>query len=141
MLNKPARIAIWAGIGLIVLAMALMGTQLAHGATSAPKRGDNSLGVVISGDNPFVYNMGIMAHGTIITDEKGRDYTSIDFAPYGAPMLFPEGILLCGNQAKPLMEHPMKVVVLTYERQAHTMYQGIGCHELVGVNLIAGQEK
>ena len=121
---------------LIVFGVAL---QSAHCATSSPRR-DNSLGVVISSDNPLMYNMGFMAHGQIIEDEKGREYTSIDFAPYGGPMLFPESILLCGNQAEPLMEHPMKVVVLTYERQAHTMYKGIGCHKLVGVNLVAGQE-
>lgn len=128
------RTAIWFGLGLIVLIMALSGSELAHGATSAPKRGDNGLGVVISSDNPYMYNMGVVAHGAIMRDDRGRDYTSIDFAPYGRPMIFPEGILLCGNQAKPLMEHQLKVVVLTYERQAHTMYQGIGCHELVSIN-------
>ena len=103
-------------------------------ATSAPRRGDNGLGVVLSQDNPFIYNMGIVAHGDVLRDPKGREFTAIDFAPVGGRMLFPEGILLCGNQAGPLMEHQMKVVVLTYERQAHTMTQGIGCHELHGVN-------
>lgn len=132
---------IWVGIGLILLAMALMGGELAHGATSAPKRGDNSLGVILPQDNPFMYNMGVVAHGDIVQDAKGRQYTAIDFAPYGGRMLFPEGILLCGNQAKPLMEHQMKVVVLTYERQAHTMVQGIGCHELVSITLVVEQEQ
>jgi len=27
----------------------------------------------------------------------------------------------------------MKVVVLTYERQAHMMYQGIGCHNVLSI--------
>lgn len=111
----------------------------AHCATSAPKRGDNGLGVILPQDNPFMYNMGIVAHGTVIRDDKGREYTAIDFAPVGGRMLFPEGILLCGNQGRELMEHQMKVVVLTYERQAHTMVQGIGCHELVGINEVKGQ--
>ena len=62
---------------LIVFGVAL---QSAHCATSSPRR-DNSLGVVISSDNPLMYNMGFMAHGQIIEDEKGREYTSIDFAP------------------------------------------------------------
>jgi len=119
------------GLALIILLMTLP----AHCATSAPRH-DNGLGVVIDGINPLMYNMGVVAHGEILEDAKEREYTSIDFLPYGGPMLYPEGLLLCGNQAKPLTQWPLKVVVLTYERQAHTMFKGIGCHELVSVNRI-----
>lgn len=137
--NNFFKAFIWAGIGAILLAMALMGGSLAHGMTSGPRRTDNSLGVLISEDNPFTYNMGIVAHGEIITDAKGREYTAIRFAPYGVPVLMFQDILLCDNQADSLMEHKLKVVVLTYERRAHTMANGVGCHELMDINEVKGQ--
>ena len=124
------------GLGLVIVLLLM--SFPAHCRTSAPRH-DNSLGAVIDGINPLMYNMGVMAHGQILEDEKEREYTSIEFAPYGGPMLFPEGILFCGNQAKPLTQWPLKVVVLTYERQAHTMFKGICCHELVSVNRINAQ--
>jgi hypothetical protein len=109
--------------------------------TTSGRRNANGLGVIVSEDNTYTYDMGVVMHGQVIEDEKGREYTSIDFAPSGAALLYPESILLCGNQAAPLTKWPLKVVVLTYERQAHTMFKGIGCHELMGVDLISGQEQ
>jgi hypothetical protein len=127
--------AFWDGVwpgALGALFALLIITSWGH-CTAIGHHRDNGLGVIISNDNPMMYNMGLVTHGNVMEDEKGRAYTSIDFLPYGSPTLFPEGILLCGNQAAPLMEHQMKVVVLTYERQAHTMYKGIACHELFSV--------
>ena len=112
----------------------------AHCATSAPKRGDNSLGVVVSQDNPYMYNMGAVRRG-VIMNYGDRDFTSIEFAPVGGRLIFPENILFCGNHEQELYDlaQAHKVIVLMYERESHLQLQGIGCHELVGVYEVKGQ--
>jgi hypothetical protein len=67
-----------------------------------------------------------------------RDYTNIRFWPYGTPALYEETILFCGDVSEYFSREP---VIIIYEKQAHTMYQGIACHKLVGALSIKGADK
>lgn len=103
----------------------------------------NGLGVVISADNPYMYNMGLPVGGKLLTDENFV-YTNIDFSPAYTSVLNTESILFCGNFAEDFNNHAGKVVVLTYERTAHQAFHGRACHTLrsivdVGVPVTEGQ--
>lgn len=121
---------------LVILGiLLLLAVPAAHCSASSP-RTQNSLGVVLSDVNPYVYNVGVMTTGTYLYDSKGRISTNIGFAPYGNHMLYPENLLFCGDVAQQLLEHQQTVIVLVYGRQAHSTIEGIGCHELLTVKEI-----
>ena len=120
---------VFAIVLLVVLGIAL---QSGHCSTSAPRH-NNGLGVVISQDNIYMYNMGLVTDGAILSNERGEDFTSITFLPFGSPMLDTEQVMLCDNLADELNKHGRKVIVLTYERQAHQTYQGVGCHQVLAI--------
>ena len=70
-----------------------------------------------------------MARGAI--DERA---TNLRIQPSYTDLLNDVELLLCGDwaeQLQPLMGRPL---VITYEREAHQMIQGIACHELVSVD-------
>ena len=117
----------------VLLALTL---GVGHCATSAPKRGDNGLGVVLFQDNPFMYNFGRATHGAVM-NYKDKDYTVIEFQPVGGRMIFPESILFCDNHIDEFEAYQNKIVVVAYEREAHYQLQGIGCHEMLGIFPVA----
>ena len=117
---------------LPLLFLALVLAASAHGATSAPRH-DNGLGVVTPQDNIYMYNMGLVTGGAILANDRGEEFTSLTFLPFGSPMLNTEQVMLCDNLADELNKHGHKVVVLTYERQAHQAYQGVGCHQVLAI--------
>jgi len=126
-----------AGLGLVVVLLVM--AFPAHCSTSAPRH-DNSLGVVIPYDNPFVYNFGNIQSGTVIRDRKSdRLATNIQFQPYGTFELYSEQLLFCGNAADDFrgMTGP---IVLTYERVAHTMVGGVACHNLLNVTKVTAEK-
>jgi hypothetical protein len=134
--SKFSKAVIWAGIGFIVLAMALMGASLAHGSTASPRH-DNSLGVVIPYDNPYIYNFGAIVDGAIIVDPKSNKRgTNIRFQPFATFELYTENILFCGNRADDFRT-ATGPIVLTYKRVAHEMIDGVACHELEAITKVA----
>ena len=117
---------------LPLLFLALVLAASAHGATSVPRH-DNGLGVVTPQDNIYMYNMGLVTGGAILANDRGEEFTSLTFLPFGSPMLNTEQVMLCDNMADELNKHGRKVVVLTYKRQAHQTYQGVGCHQVLAI--------
>ena len=117
---------------LVVAWFLILAAIPSHCAVSAPRH-DNGLGVVTAQDNIYMYNMGLVTGGAILSNERGEDFTSITFLPFGSPMLDTEQVMLCDNLADELNKHGRKVVVLTYERQAHQAYQGVGCHQVLAI--------
>lgn len=115
-------------LGLLVIAALLP----LHGAT-LPKNRPNSVGVPEFVENPNVYTFGMVTNGQVMSNEKGRKFTSILFQPYHTFALYTESILLCGDVADDFNNHQGKVVVLSYERSVHVTYKKVGCHILNGV--------
>lgn len=118
-------------LGIFALMLILVG-QANCSVAPAATRNTNGLGVVISQDNIFTYNMGLPISGGLVGDEHNV-YTSIQFAPAYAPAVNTESLLFCGDVSDDLNKHSGKVVVLTYEKVSHRAFQGIGCHELLSV--------
>jgi hypothetical protein len=115
---------------LIILGLLLMGacSILAHGSTSTPR--PNSLGVEEVYTNPNTYLLAVPLEAVALEDGK---YVTIRFAPYNTYALYDESILFCDVDSVRKFEGKSGVVVVTYETRAHTMYRGLGCHELISV--------
>lgn len=99
--------------------------------TPQPKKHDNSLGAVISYDNPLTYKEGSVSAATYVKDNA----LVVRIQPRGTFSLFTEDILLCPGAADKLStkHNPL---VLVYETQAHRVVEGVGCHELKFVDEI-----
>lgn len=117
---------------LVVLYFLILAALPAHCERPATTR-NNGLGVVMAQDNIYMYNMGLVTGGAILANARGEEFTSLTFLPFGSPILNTEQVMLCDNLADELNKHSHKVVVLTYERQAHQAYQGVGCHQVLAI--------
>jgi hypothetical protein len=122
----------------------LLTVLLLTGLTEAaiPKHGSNSLGVVISQENPFTYRAGSVI--TVFDVEEGKGYV-IRIQPYKTYLSFFEDILVCGehidaggqiSDAIDMFDQKQNPLMLVYRIRASRTVEGVGCHELVGVNEI-----
>lgn len=122
------------------MAISMLWGTVARAATSAPKRGDNGLGVVIEYSNPMTYNFGVVRDATLVRAGE-RVATNLRFQPYGTFSLYTEQVLLCGMPTDELIDRASKgPVVLTYKRVAHEAISGIACHDLEGVFSVGDQK-
>ena len=102
-------------------------------AKETAKNRQNSLDVNEVYTNPNTYLFGAIVDGAIIRgDRDGEFYTSIRVQPYHTAALYDENVLFCGNVGDEF-NGKSRVVVLTYETRAHTLFKGIACHELTSV--------
>jgi hypothetical protein len=111
-----------------VTVVLILASSMAHCTTSAPR--PNSLGLDQVYTNPNTYLLAVPLEAVALEDGK---YVTIRFAPYNTYALYDESILFCGVDSVRKFEGKSGVVVVTYETRAHTMYRGLGCHELVNV--------
>jgi len=117
---------LWAGL-ILTLAGFLVFFAFFYGVANASTtlgNRPNSLGVLEIYQNPYAYLLALPIDGQIL-DGK---FTNVRFWPYGTPTLYDESFLFCGDVADQFINKPM---VIIYEKQAHRMYQGISCHELL----------
>lgn len=96
-----------------------------------------ALGFTKQYSNPNTYLFGAVAAADLITDEDRHHYTNIRFQPYGTIALYDETVLFCGNAA-PNFEGKSNPVIVVYQTSVHRMYQGVGCHILLGVFEVKG---
>ena len=115
-------------LALIFLILAAVMIATGHASTTSGNR-PNSLGVLETYQNPYAYLLALPIDGQVLDGQ----FTNIRFWPYGTPSLYDESILFCGDVSNQFTNKPM---VVTYEKQAHHMYQGIPCHELLGAILL-----
>jgi hypothetical protein len=111
-----------------VTVVLILASSMAHCTTSAPR--PNSLGLDQVYTNPNTYLLAVPLEAVALEDGK---YVTIRFAPYNTYALYDESILFCGVDSVRKFEGKSGVVVVIYETRAHTMYRGLGCHELVNV--------
>jgi hypothetical protein len=109
-------------------ALLLFAASMAHCTKAAPR--PNSLGIEESYTNPNTYLLAVPLEAVALEDGK---YVTIRFAPYNTYALYDESILFCDVDSVRKFEGKSGVVVVTYETRAHTMYRGLGCHELISV--------
>lgn len=81
---------------------------------SVSHKHQNSLGAVISDDNPYVYLMGLPVDGKVFEDNH-RIYTNIAVRPFGTDMLHTEQVLFCGNETESF-NGMTGVLVIAYRR-------------------------
>jgi hypothetical protein len=115
-----------AAIALLVIAL----LSSAHAATTATRKHDNSLGVVVYRDNPNQYLEGAIAGGSVHADGK-REFTTIRVNPSHTFMLFTQDITFCGDQSNKLSGMTGDVV-LTYSRVMHETW----CFDLYSVHQV-----
>jgi hypothetical protein len=108
----------------------------ANGEFCPTKKHGNSLGAVISYDNPLTYKEGSVSAATYVKDNA----LVVRIQPRGTFSLFTEDILFCPGAAdKFSTKH--NPLVLVYETQAHRVVDGLGCHELKFVDEIKNQKE
>lgn len=112
---------------LLFLVMATV--QLSH--CTPTKNRPNSLGVTEIYTNPNVYLFASIAEGSLLGKADDR-YTNIRFQPYNTMSLYNETVLFCGNQAEQF-NGKTGALLVTYERRAHHLLQGVACHNLESV--------
>lgn len=78
--------------------------------------------------NPYTYLLALPIEGQILDDK----YTNIRFWPYGAPELFDETVLFCGD-VTPAFDGKHGPLIITYRIQGSKLYKGLACHELLSV--------
>jgi len=119
-------------LGLIAL-LFLVWPLFLHAAI-AKKPGSNSIGVVMSNDNPYTYKAGVVG-----VSGNLEDGVVLRVQPIGTYALFTEDILICGHPAN-LFAGKTNPLVLTYSTRDSRMIEGIGCHTLVHVDSLKTQE-
>lgn len=129
--------AYWLGVILIAAAIAafvLFVSSLGNATTTSQHK--NSLGVLMYTSNPNIYEAGSIVNYAIIGKSEGL---VIRVQPLATYALYTDEILFCGVPADKIdgHENPM---VLIYERQAHRLVDGLGCHELVRVSDIKAEK-
>lgn len=115
-----------------LLFLVMLAGQLSH--CSATKNRPNSLGVTEIYTNPNVYLFASIAEGSLLGKADDR-YTNIRFQPYNTMSLYNETVLFCGNQAEQF-NGKTGALLVTYERRAHRLFQGVACHNLESVFVV-----
>jgi hypothetical protein len=117
-----------------LVTFSILAADLSHCSTVSKK---NSLGAVVEYVNPNAYLYGNIVDGSILGDTDL--YTNVRFQPFHTFLLYTETVLFCGDRSKQFdgMTGP---IVVTYKKQAHTLYQGVACHEFVSVEHVVAKE-
>lgn len=115
-----------------LIATVLLFVSLASASTTATR--SNAFGAVIPTENRNVYMYGSVIGGTIFARGE-REFTSLRVQPFHTPSLYDEDILLCGDRSNDF-EGMAGPIIITYDRTAHEMVEGIGCYNLVEVNKV-----
>lgn len=123
----------------VAIVFALLFTFVGTGhctATSAPVR-SNAFEAVIFDDNPNIYMYGTVVGGDPVGE---RNDINVVFQPAHTSLLHTERVLFCRetfNEDKPGHTMPLDFpVVVTYERVAHRATEGVGCHNIVSIDLV-----
>lgn len=123
------------GMAFILAALIFLGVATGHCTPSGPHT--NSLGVIMVQDNPYTYKEGAIKGGAVVQDDH-HSAINLVIQPSHMYMLFSEQILLCADDPEKFANIPMSSpVVITYETVAHTTIAGVGCHELIGIDIVA----
>ena len=112
------------------LIFVLLFTGLSKAAIQTHKQ--NSLGVVISQENPYTYKVGSIVAAFDINEGKGM---VVRIQPSKTYLTFFEDILLCGSPVD-MLNGKHNPLALIYKTVDSRMIDGIGCHELLGVSEI-----
>ena len=117
-----------------VITGALLLVNAAHCSTG--DKHPNSLGTLSYNDNPLMYE----AVQTIaeVTEVDGN--MNLRVKPVGTYMLYDDIVLLCGMPIDKF-SGVTEPFLMTYERRAHHMVQGVACHELLRVDQIVSKER
>lgn len=119
---------------LAVIALLLIFIMLAvlqpHASTTSSSK--NSLGALSYLENPYIYLAGSLSP-TADSVKNIDGNLNLRIKPLGTYLLFDESILFCGLPIEKF-EGVSEPFVLTYERRAHRIVQGVACHELRSVN-------
>ena len=82
--------------------------------------------------NPYTY-----MEGSVVDLDVVGDSVSLMLKPRGTFGQFTEGLLLCDyNDVAEKFFNKSGLMVLTYERTAHRMVSGVGCHRLHSVDQV-----
>lgn len=101
-------------------------------AITIGQHGKNSLGAISYESNPYNYVAGTIVEGEVLEDGKA---TVLRIQPAYTYELYDESLFLCGDQSDKL-DGKNPLMILTYEKLAHRIVDGVACHNLVGVNEI-----
>lgn len=136
-------------LALLIALMLLAGAELCHGAVAQYK--PNSLGVLISTENPNESVVGEIVAGESHEYGDGRMAVNLRIHPFKTYRLFDVSVLLCGRETIAGPEDVIRqmtiqdddrvyfysgVYVFTYKRVASRLVNGIPCHEFVDINKI-----
>lgn len=126
-------------IACIVWALITAVAFLCIGAycTTTKKTHGDSIGVLMTQDNPMSYKAGSVIAVAYVAKDKGL---VVRMQPIGTYGLFTEDILFCYVPVEKFLNktNPM---VLTYRTKADRMVENIGCHELISVDSLKPKEK
>lgn len=113
-------------IGVALAVFVFLTASYAHCAIA--KKHDNSLGVVMSFDNPMSYKA-----GSVVAMAYVENGLVVRIQPIGTYVLFTEDLTFCGASVEKFMgkTNPM---VLTYRTKASRTIEGVGCHDLTNVS-------
>src|SRR5208282_2186956 len=96
----------------------------------------NSVGVSETYQNPNTYLIALPIDGQILSTgqvlDRSSQFTNIRFSPLATAALYDETVLFCGD-VTPMFKDKQGTVALVYRTQASGKFQGIGCHDLLGV--------
>jgi hypothetical protein len=113
----------WFGI-ILLLVVIIFALSTAQCAVSK-KPQQNALGFLQYEDNPYVYLEGNINAAAYVDKEA----VVIRMQPRGTYALFTQDVLLCPGAAE-LINNKSNPMVIVYERTAHQLIDGVGCHEL-----------
>lgn len=112
---------------LIVFAIIILCVTMGTAHCTTTKKQGNSLGAVISQDNPLTYKAGWISEGDDVDDGNAL---VLRMQPIGTYSLFTEDILLC-NSPLDMLQGKSNPILLVYETRARRTVQGVGCHKLI----------
>jgi len=113
---------------LVILSIALIALAVDKLHAEPTKHIENGIGVPEYTSNPWSYILALPLDGEVL-DGK---YTNVRVSPFGAPMLYDENLLLCGDVSE-TFNGKMGTLVFVYRTQASRVYQGVACHELKSI--------
>lgn len=124
---------------LIILGWALLFVVLAIAiadSTTTKKTHGDSIGVLMTQNNPMTYKAGRILTVSYVNHGKGL---VVEMQPIGTYGLYTEDFLFCDAPVEKFLNktNPM---VLTFRTKADRMVEGIGCHELLSADSLKPKE-
>jgi hypothetical protein len=120
-------------LGLALVAVVFLITSYAH--CSLGKKHGNSIGSPMYVDNPMTY-----IAGSVVSVAYVEGGIVVRVQPIGTYRLYTEDKLFCGNGTVDQFRGVANPVVITYRIKASRLIEGLGCHQLVGVDGIKTKE-